>query len=60
MTKKEQVHLSDKEMAEVQRLARQTGLTEDEAATQIVTRELARRMKKRGRASARVYSLRRR
>lgn len=47
MTKKEQVPLSDKEMAEVQRLARQYGMNEDELSTEVVRKELERRMRRR-------------
>jgi hypothetical protein len=47
VTKKEQVPLSDKEMADVQRVARQYGMTEDEASSAIVRKELEHRMRRR-------------
>jgi hypothetical protein len=52
--------LSDAEMAVVRQIAEREGITEDEAATQLVQKEIARRVKKRtGRNPARVYSLKR-
>lgn len=59
MTKNEQVQLSDKEMAEVQKVAKQYGISEDEAATQVFSAEVARRMKRRPRPPAKIRSIRR-
>lgn len=58
MTKKEQVSLSDKEMAVVERLAKQLGTTPDQLAGDVIRRELFRRMGKRM-PPAKVISLKR-
>jgi hypothetical protein len=50
--------LSDKEMEQVRRVAKQKGITTDEAATLLFSAGLARRVKKRtGKSPAKVYSL---
>ena len=55
----DQTALSQKERELVKRIAERDGVTEDEAATQLVKAALARRVKKRtGRVPARVYSIR--
>ena len=54
----DQVPLSPAERALVKRIADRDGITEDEAATNLVKTALARRVKKRtGKNPARVYSL---
>ena len=61
MTKSEQLPLSEKEMELVRQIAKRDGVTEDEAATQLVQKEIARRVRKRtGKGPARVYSIKRR
>lgn len=55
----EQIPLSAKERELVRRIAERDGITEDQAATNLVKQELARRAGKRGRM-ARVLPLRRR
>lgn len=56
--KKEPLDLADKEMELVRQIARREGISEDEAATQLVRKEIARRVRKRtGKAPARVYGL---
>ncbi|HZR03667.1 MAG TPA: hypothetical protein VFA81_10900 [Burkholderiales bacterium] len=60
MTKSEQLPLSEKEMELVQQIAKRDGVTEDEAATQLVQKEIARRVRKRtGRGPGRIYPIRR-
>ena len=57
--KKQPLDLSDAEMAVVKRIAEHEGITEDEAATQLVQKEIARRVRKRtGRGPARVFQMR--
>jgi len=54
------VPLTAAEIALVRRMAESEGITEDEAATRLVSAALARRVKKRtGKTPARVYSIRR-
>lgn len=61
VTKSEQLPLSEKEMELVRQIAKRDGVSEDEAATQLVQKEIARRVRKRtGKGPARVYSIRRR
>jgi len=61
VTKSEQLPLSEKEMELVRQIAKRDGVTEDEAATQLVQKEIARRVRKRtGKGPARVYSIKRR
>ena len=57
--KSESVPLSDAERALVKRVAERDGITEDEAASNLIKGELARRAKKRTRSSAKVLPLRR-
>ena len=53
--------LSRSEREVVRRIAERDGVTEDEAASKLVSAALARRVKKRtGKAPARVYGLRER
>lgn len=53
--------MSDKEIELVKQIAKREGITEDEAATQLVQKEIARRVRKRtGKTPARVYSIKRR
>jgi len=60
VTKSEQLPLSEKEMELVQQIAKRDGVTEDEAATQLVQKEIARRVRKRtGRGPGRIYPIRR-
>jgi hypothetical protein len=55
---KQPLDLSDKEIELVRQIARREGITEDEAATQLVQKEIARRVKKRtGKNPAKVYRL---
>lgn len=50
--------LSDKEMEQVKRVAKQKGIGTDEAATLLFSAGLARRVKKRtGKSPAKVYSI---
>lgn len=59
--KKEPLDLSDKEIEVVRRIARREGISEDEAATKLVQKEIARRVRKRtGRGPARVYGFKKR
>lgn len=59
--RKEPLDLSDKEIEMVRQIAKREGITEDEAATQLVQKEIARRVRKRtGKAPARVYNMRKR
>jgi hypothetical protein len=56
---KQPLDLSDKEIELVRQIAKREGITEDEAATQLVQKEIARRVKKRtGKNPAKVYSFR--
>jgi hypothetical protein len=56
--KKEPLDLSDREIELVRQIARREGITENEAATQLVQKEIARRVRKRtGKSPARVYSI---
>ena len=58
--KKQPLDLSDAEMGVVRRIAKHEGITEDEAATQLVQKEIARRVRRRtGKGPARVYGLKR-
>lgn len=51
-------HLTDAEMELVRRIARRDGITEDEAATNLIQSALARRVRKRtGKAPAKVYEI---
>lgn len=60
MTGNEHVPLSAREREVVKRIAERDGVSEDEAASRLVSAALARRVKKRtGRAPAKVYSIRR-
>jgi hypothetical protein len=60
LSKPEPLDLSDKEMELVQQLAKREGITDDEAATLLVQKEIARRVKKKtGKNPAKVYSIRR-
>ena len=60
MTKSEHLQLSDKEMALVKEHAKREGITEDEAASQLISHEIQRRMKRKtGKNPAKVYSIRR-
>lgn len=53
--------LTTKERELLKRIAQRDGMTEDEAATQLVKAALARRVRKRtGKGPAKVYGLRRR
>ena len=55
----DQVPLTATERALVKRIADRDGITEDEAATQLVKTALARRVRKRtGKGPARVYGIR--
>lgn len=55
-----QTALTAKEREIVKRIADRDGITEDEAATNLVKAALARRVKKRtGKAPARVYAMKR-
>lgn len=59
--KKEALDLSDKEIELVRQIAKREGINEDEAATQLVQKEIARRVRKKtGRGPAKVYGLRKR
>jgi hypothetical protein len=61
VTKSEQLPLSEKEMELVRQIAKRDGVTEDEAATQLVQKEIARRVRKRtGKGPAKIYAMRRR
>lgn len=52
--------LTSKERDMVKRIADRDGISEDEAATRLVSAALARRVKKRtGKSPAKVYSIRR-
>lgn len=56
---KQSLDLSDKEIELVRQIAKREGITEDEAATQLVQKEIARRVKKRtGKNPAKVYRIR--
>lgn len=58
LTKSQQVQLTDKEMALVREIAERDGITEDEAASQLVQREIAQRMNKRtSRSAAKVIAI---
>ena len=60
MTREENVALSKAEMAAVRRIAEAQGISEQEAATQLVQSALARRVRKRtGKGKARVYGIKR-
>jgi hypothetical protein len=57
--KESKVNFTKQEADLIARYARQHGISEDEAATQIFQSELARRIKKRtGKAPAKIYSFR--
>ena len=59
--KKESLDLSDREMEMVRNIARRDGISEDEAATQLVQKEIARRVRKRtGKGPARQYQFKKR
>lgn len=56
--RREPLDLSDKEMDLVRQIAKREGITEDEAATKLVQKEIARRVRKRtGRGPARVVQI---
>lgn len=56
-----QTTLTQRERDMVRRIAERDGITEDEAASNLVSAALARRVKKRtGKAPAKVYSMRKR
>ena len=58
--KTEYLDLSDEEMEKVREIAKREGITVDEAATRLVQKEIARRVKqKTGQTPAKVYSMRR-
>ena len=60
MPRDETVSLSKVEMAAVRRIAEAQGITEQEAATQLVQSALARRVRQRtGKGRARVYGIKR-
>lgn len=60
MTKSEHLQLSEKEMELVRRIAEKNGITEDEAATQLISKEIARRVKKRtGKGQGKVFTMKR-
>lgn len=57
---KQSLDLSDKEIDLVRQIAKREGITEDEAATQLVQKEIARRVRRRtGKGPAKVYGIRR-
>jgi hypothetical protein len=57
---KQPLDLSDKEIELVRQIAKREGISEDEAATQLVQKEIARRVRKRtGKNPAKVYQMRR-
>lgn len=57
---KQPLDLSDKEIELVRQIAKREGISEDEAATQLVQKEIARRVRKRtGKNPAKVYRLKR-
>lgn len=59
--RKEPLDLSDKEIEIVRQIAKREGITEDEAATQLVQKEIARRVRRKtGKGPAKVYGFRRR
>lgn len=56
--RKEPLDLSDKEIEMVRQIAAREGITEDEAATRLVQKEIARRVKRRtGKNPAKVYAM---
>jgi hypothetical protein len=56
---KQPLDLSDKEMETVRQIAAREGISVDEAATKLVQKEIARRVKKKtGKSPAKVYSYR--
>jgi len=58
--KTEYLDLSDEEMEFVREIARREGISDDEAATRLVQKEIARRVKqKTGQTPAKVYKIRR-
>jgi hypothetical protein len=58
--RKEPLDLSDKEIELVRQIARREGISEDEAATQLVQKEIARRVRRKtGKGPARVYGIKR-
>lgn len=58
---KQPLDLSDKEIELVRQIAKREGISEDEAATQLVQKEIARRVRKRtGKGPAKVYGIKRR
>lgn len=60
MPQESSLPLSEAEMKVVKAIAKRDGITEDEAATQLVQLALARRVKRRtGKTPAKVYSIRR-
>jgi hypothetical protein len=59
--RREPLDLSDKEIDLVRQIAKREGITEDEAATQLVQKEIARRVRRKtGKGPARVYGFRKR
>lgn len=58
---KQSLDLSDREIDLVRQIAKREGITEDEAATQLVQKEIARRVRKKtGKGPAKVYGIRKR
>lgn len=56
---KQPLDLSDKEIELVRQIAKREGISEDEAATQLVQKEIARRVRKRtGKGPGKVYTYR--
>ena len=61
MSKTEYLDLSDEEMEKICEIARREGITTDEAATRLVQKEIARRVKqKTGQTPAKVYAIKKR
>lgn len=61
MPRDEHLHLSEKEMAEVRRIAQRDGISIEEAATKLVQSAIARRVRRRsGKGPAKVYGMGRR
>jgi transposase len=58
-SRRDDVPLSNREREMVKRIAERDGVSEDEAASRLVSAALARRVKKRtGRAPAKIYGFR--
>lgn len=55
------VPLTDKELAAIQAIAERDGISVDEAASRLVSEQLARRVRRNtGKAPAKIYTMRRR